>query len=196
MRIYGLTGGIASGKSLAARRFAALGAQVVDADALSRELLAPGAPLSETVIERFGPEIASAPGEIDRRALRRLIFADPEKRRALEALLHPAIWREAQRRFEAHPPKAPFGIFEAALLVESGLYAQLDGLIVVDCREEMQRARLALRDGATAEEIEKSLKSQTNRQERLRLASYVLPNDATAEDLDAAVEALFLRLAS
>lgn len=195
MRLYGLTGGIASGKSLAARRFAELGALVVDADRLGRELLAPGTPLSLTVIARFGPEIQSAPGEIERRALRRLIFADPEKRRTLERLLHPAIWEEAQRRFTEHPTRVPFGIFEAALLVESKLYTYLDGLIVVDCREETQRARLALRDGAGEEEIEKSLKSQTSREERLRLADYLLPNDDTPERLMRAVEALFLRLA-
>ena len=194
MNIFGLSGGIASGKSLAARYFGECGALVLDADQLGRELLAPGTPLTREVLARFGPTVGSAAGEIDRRALRRLIFTAAEKRCELEGLLHPAIWEAARRRFENNPSGAPLGIFEAALLVESGLYRQLDGLIVVDCAEETQRRRLARRDGVSPDEIEQTLKSQTSRAERLKLAHYVLNNDGDPDALRAAVVALFAKL--
>jgi dephospho-CoA kinase len=189
--IVGLTGGIASGKSTVARLFAARGVPVVDLDAVARELVAPGTPLLAAVIGRFGPDVRAADGSLDRRALRRRVFADPAERRELEAMLHPAIFRRAAELVAAAP--GPYQIVVNPLLAQTEALGRYDRVLVVDCDEALQRARLAQRDGATAEEIARMLAAQSSRAQRLALADDVIVNDGDVAALGPQVAALHER---
>jgi dephospho-CoA kinase len=192
----GLTGGIASGKSMVAARFAALGVPVMDADAVSRELLAPGTPLQARVIERFGPRVLQRYGQplqrpdgtLDRRLLRRLVFEDAAERRALEALTHPAI----RARSDALPAPAagPNHINVNPRLAERQARSRYDRVLVVDCPEPLQRERLAARDGSCAAEIDAMLTAQASRPARLAVADDIIVNDADPQALDVQVAAL------
>jgi dephospho-CoA kinase len=189
--IIGLTGGIASGKSTVARLFAARGIPVIDLDQVAREVVAPGTPLLARVIERFGPAVRQADGSLDRRALRRQVFAHPEERRALEALLHPAIFRRAAELVAA--ADGPYRIIVNPLLAEMGAAGRYDRVLVVDCDEALQRARLAERDRSPPEEIDNILAAQATRARRLALADDVIVNDGDLAALEAKVEALHAR---
>ena len=163
-----LTGGIASGKSTVAALFARLGVPVIDLDQLAREVVAPGTALLAQVLERFGPSVQAPDGALDRRALRALVFRDAAARRELEGLLHPAIGaRAAELAAAVH---APYLIVVIPLLAESGTVAEYDRVLVVDCDEVLQRARLARRDGADAELVAAALEAQAPRAARRALA--------------------------
>ncbi len=181
----GLTGGIASGKSTVSELFAQHGVEVIDADQIAREVVAPGQPGLAAVVEAFGPEVLTEGGTLDRQALRKLVFDDPERRARLEQILHPRI-RElmAQRARVAH---SPYCILAIPLLVENDLMDQVDRVLVVDVDVETQRERLKWRDGSTDKEIEAILKAQTGRAERLTHADDVIENSGTLEDLAAQV---------
>lgn len=186
--IVGLTGGIASGKSAVARLFADLGVPVIDLDLIARELVAPGEPLLERVLERFGPGVAAPDGSLDRRALRRRVFADARERHDLEALLHPALFERALRR--ATDAGGPYQIIVNPLLVETAGRVHYDRVLLVDCPEALQRARLAARDGSGPAEIEAMLAAQATRAQRLAVADDVIVNDGDLAALPARVALL------
>jgi dephospho-CoA kinase len=195
--IVGLTGGIASGKSAVAALFAGHGVPVIDLDQIAREVVAPGEPLLARVFERFGPGVAAADGSLDRRALRRRVFADPGERRALEALLHPAMFRRCRERAAA--AGGPYQIVVNPLLVETAGRERYDRVLLVDCPESLQRARLAARDGSDPAEIEAMLAAQATRAQRLAIADDVIVNDGDLAALPSRVAALhaqYLRLAA
>lgn len=192
----GLTGGIASGKSTVARRFTELGVPVIDADESSRFVAAPGQPGLEQVVQRFGPGVLSPEGELDRRALRHLIFADPGKRRDLEAILHPLIRADMERRTAG--AVGPYLVMAIPLLVESGARDRVDRILVVDADEAAQLERLTARDAVSLEQARAILAAQASRESRLKAADDVLVNAGTVPQLRDAVDRLherYLRLA-
>jgi len=189
--IVGLTGGIASGKSTVARLFAERGVPVIDLDQVARDVVAPGTPLLARVIERFGPEVRQADGGLDRRALRRRVFAHPEERRALEDLLHPAILGRTAELVAA--AGGPYQIIVNPLLAEMGAAHRYDRVLVVDCEEAVQRVRLGQRDGSAPEEIAGILAAQATRERRLQLADDVIVNDSDLAALGPKVAALHER---
>ena len=197
MLVIGLTGGIASGKSLAARRFAELGVPVLDADRIAHELVMPGSPALEEIGRAFGPEMLDARGALRRDRLRRLVFADPEARRRLEAILHPRIRAEMLARLRRLD--APYAVLMIPLLVETGQHSLVDRVLVIDAPEALQRERLARRDGLDQATIGQILAAQADRETRLAAADDVVLNDAGPDELRAAVDALhrrYLRLAA
>ncbi|MGH8141134.1 MAG: dephospho-CoA kinase [Steroidobacteraceae bacterium] len=192
----GLTGGIASGKSEVARYFAALGVAVIDADQVAREVVAPGTALLAQLLERFGPEVQrryGAPlqgsdGGLDRALLRRLIFEDPAQRRALEALVHPAV----RTRTEALALQAPgvYQIHVMPLLVETHAQARFGRVLVVDCPEALQLERLRARDSLDLAQAQAMLAAQASRADRLAAADDIIVNDADPAALTPKVAAL------
>jgi dephospho-CoA kinase len=193
----GLTGGIASGKSTVAGRFKELGIPVIDADQSSRAVVAPGQPGLEAVVARFGEGLLTADGELDRRALRQLIFADPRKRKDLEAILHPLIRADMERRVMR--AAGPYVILEIPLLMEAGgARDRVDRILVVDADEAVQLERLMARDAESLEGARAILAAQTNRAARLKAADDVLMNAGTVPELRQAIDRLhqsYLRLA-
>jgi dephospho-CoA kinase len=192
----GLTGGIASGKSTVERLFAAYGIPIIDSDVIAREVVAPGTPGLAQVRARFGDEVLLADGGLDRRALRRLVFADPAARRDLEAIVHPLIRSAMAERSAA--AGGPYQINVIPLLVEGGRRATLDRVLVVDCPEALQIERVMQRDHITEAEARAILAAQVSRSERLAAADDVIVNDGDAAALQAQVDALhakYLRLA-
>ncbi len=184
----GLTGGIGSGKSAAAREFAALGVPVIDTDRIARELVTPGSPLLDRIAEHFGPDILTAAGALDRAALRRHVFADPAARQRLEAILHPPILAEMQRRAEAET--APYVILVIPLLAETGAAGLVDRVLVVDVPEDLQRQRVAARDNLTDAEIDAILAAQCKRDARLKIADDIIDNSGELAALRARVHEL------
>src|SRR5882757_2620678 len=157
----GLTGGIASGKSTVAQRFVELGILVIDADESSRSVVAPGQPGLTELTKRFGAGILAADGELDRRSLRNQVFADPQLRRDLEAILHPLIRADMGRRASA--AVGPYLVMAIPLLVEGGHPDQVDRILVVDVDEDVQLKRVMVRDSTTLEEARAILDAQASR---------------------------------
>ncbi len=181
-RVAGLTGGIASGKSTVAAWFASWGAYVVDADEVARDIVAPGGPAFDAVIERFGETILTSDGSIDRIELGRIVFDSETDRKALETILHPAIRDESQRRFAENTDGAALGIYEASLLVETGAWNEFDCLIVAACKSETQIARLIKRDGLSEDDARKRLAAQYPLEKKVELADHVIDTDGTLEE--------------
>lgn len=173
--ILGLTGGIGSGKSAAAEHFTRLGVHLVDADHAARWVVEPGRPALARIAEHFGPHVLQPDGQLDRGALRQLIFQDEQQRRWLESLLHPLIGEEI-RSYLARA-ESPYAILVSPLLVESGQYRMTQRVLVVDVPEQLQLQRTMARDQASAEQIQAILNVQAKRDERLRHAHDVLHND-------------------
>ena len=192
----GLTGGIASGKSTVAQRFAELGIPVIDADEAARAVVAPGTPGLAQVVKRFGPGVVDAAGALDRRALRNLVFDDPGSRRDLEAILHPLIRAVMERNAES--AFGPYVVMDIPLLVESGSRARVDRILVVDVDEATQLQRLQTRDGSSPQQARAILASQAGRATRLAAADDVVSNMGSVTDLRQSVDGLhrrYLRLA-
>jgi dephospho-CoA kinase len=187
----GLTGGIASGKSTVAQRFVELGIPVIDADESSRTVVASGQPGLAQLTKRFGEGILTADGELDRRALRNLVFADPQLRRDLEAILHPLIRVDMEHRASA--AAGPYLVMAIPLLVESGSQGQVDRILVVDVDEDVQLRRVMARDSTTLEQARAILAAQAPRAARLKAADDVIVNSGTISDLRRAVDALHER---
>jgi dephospho-CoA kinase len=187
----GLTGGVASGKSTVTRIFRGLGVPIIDTDELARDVVEPGQPPLERLVERFGASILTADGHLDRPALRTIVFSDPKARADLEALIHPAIGAEVESRSAVSG--GPYQILVIPLLVEKNLASQLDRVLVVDCEEEMQIQRLRARDGSTLEEARAILNAQASRTARLQAAHDVIKNDGAVAGLQAQVSALHAR---
>lgn len=192
MFTVGLTGGIGSGKSTVADLFAALGVPVIDTDVIARELTVPGSPALDAIRAAFGETVMGADGALDRAALRRRIFADAGERRRLEAILHPRI--EATVRQALASLTAPYALVVIPLLVETGGYRDvIDRVLVVDCPEDMQIARVIARSGLARAEAEAIVVAQASRSARLAAADDVIVNAAAPEALRSQVAALHLR---
>ena len=187
----GLTGGIASGKSTAAKFFGALGVPILDSDQVAREVVEPGQPPLERLVERFGRGILTADGHLDRPALRDIVFSDPKARADLENLTHPAIGAALEARSAA--AGGPYQILVIPLLVEKNLGAHVDRVLVVDCDEELQIRRLLARDRSTRAEAQAILDAQVSRSTRLKAADDVIRNDADMSAVQAQVAALHAR---
>jgi dephospho-CoA kinase len=187
----GLTGGIASGKSTAAKFFGALGVPILDSDQIARDVVEPGQPPLERLVERFGPKILTADGHLDRPALRDIVFSDPKARADLEALTHPAIGAAMEARSAA--AGGPYQILVIPLLVEKNLAAHVDRVLVVDCDEELQIRRLRDRDRSTREQVQAILRAQAPRAARLKAADDVIHNDTDLSAVRAQVATLHER---
>jgi dephospho-CoA kinase len=187
----GLTGGIASGKSTVEQRFIELGVPVVNADDSSRAVVERGRPGLAAVVARFGAGLLTPQGDLDRRALRSLIFGDSARRRELEAILHPLIRDDMNRR--SAEATGPYVILSIPLLVESNARDRWDRILVVDADESMQLARLMSRDAVSEVEARATLAAQASRAERLAAADDVLENFGTVADLRQAVDRLHRR---
>src|ERR1700694_5882623 len=187
----GLTGGIASGKTTVAQRFMDLGVPVISADVAARAVVAPGKPGLAAVLKRFGSGVVAENGELDRRALRDLIFSDPGARRDLEAILNPLI--RADMDLSAERAVGPYVVMAIPLLVEGGSSGRVDRILVVDVDEAVQLQRVMARDGCTEEKARAILASQASRSERLAAADDVLLNAGTVTDLRRAVDQLHQR---
>lgn len=191
MLIIGLTGGIGSGKSTVAEYIAQLGVPVIDSDRISRELVVPGSPALGEIAAAFGPEMILEDGTLDRSRLRRQVFADPQQRRRLEAILHPRIYAEMRRRIQALD--TPYCVLVIPLLLETGATAMVDRVLVVDAPESLQRQRVKRRGGMEDETLEAVLRTQLGRAERLRGASDIIVNDGDLTHLQRQVSALHSR---
>lgn len=190
--VVGLTGGIGSGKSAAADRFAAHGIAVVDADAIAHELTAADGAAMPALRAAFGRDVAAAGGALDRPRMRRLAFADPAVRRRLEGILHPMIRELAGERCRA--ADSPYVILAVPLLVESGTYRErCDRIVVVDCPEVLQIARVMARNGLGEAEVRAILATQAARGQRLAAADDVLANDGDLATLEARIGDLHQR---
>ena len=190
MFVVGLTGGIGSGKSTVADRFAAQGVPVIDTDVIARELTAPGGAALEAIRATFGEAVMQANGTLDRAALRRHVFTDTPARRRLEAILHPLI-RQRVEQVLATLTAAPYVVIVIPLLVESGGYRDvLDRVLVVDCPEDLQIARVMARSGLDYDEVTAILAAQASRAERLAVADDVIRNTAAPDALDKQVAEL------
>ncbi len=187
--VVGLTGGIGSGKSRVADLFVECGAALVDTDAIAHELTAPGGGAMPELIAAFGPGIADGQGALDRSAMRQRVFAAPEERQRLEAILHPLIRQLADARCRA--AAAPYVILAVPLLIESGSYRQrCNRILVVDCLEELQIARVMARNGMSADEVRAIMAAQATRQQRLAAADDIIANDSDLATLEQRVNAL------
>ena len=174
----GLTGGIASGKSTVARAFGEMGAHVLDADRIARDLVTPGSPALALIVEAFGKEVLLPDGTLNRAALGAVVFADAGKRRILEGILHPLILAEIDRRIGELERADPQGlaVVEAALILELGRQERFDAIVVVWAEEEQQRRRMMLRDKLSAEEAGRRLAAQMPLAEKRRRADLVVDN--------------------
>ena len=196
MLVVALTGGIGSGKSTVSKRFESLGVPVIDADIIAREQVLPGSPALTEISQRFGREIMAPDGGLDRSRLRALVFADAEKRRQLEQILHPRIAREMQHRLRGL--SSPYAILVIPLLLEAGQTHLADRILVVDCPEQLRAARVQKRDGLTQTQIEQIFAAQTDQAARLSLADDVIENAGDMASLIASVDRLhhyYLQLA-
>ncbi|MDY6947593.1 MAG: dephospho-CoA kinase [Pseudomonadota bacterium] len=186
--LIGLTGGIASGKSAVAEIFAQLGTPVLDTDQIARDVVEPGAPTLARLVEEFGKDILDADGRLDRARMRARVFADPEQRKRLEAITHPAIREELAAR--AQRAQGPYQIHVIPLLIESGRNELYDRVLLVDATEEAQLERLTARDNSSAELAQQILAAQASREDRLEAADDVIVNTGTLEDLHQFVQTL------
>lgn len=187
VRQIGLTGGIASGKSAVAERLAALGAVIIDSDVLAREVVQPGTPGLAAVVDRFGAGVLAADGSLDRAALGAVVFADPQARAGLEAIIHPAVRARAAELSAAAPPEAVV-VQVIPLLVEVGLADLFEQVVVVDVDPAVQLERLQRRNGYSREEAAARVAAQAPRDVRLAQADVVIENNGTLAELDAQVD--------
>jgi dephospho-CoA kinase len=179
----GLTGGLASGKSLVGHALVDLGCHLIEADALGHEVLLPGGEAFAPVVSEFGPEILDDAGAIDRRRLGALVFGHPEKLARLSSYVHPAVVRREEEILAGIQASDPRGIVvvEAAILVETGSYKRFARVIVAVCSREMQIARAMKRDGLTREEVLARLERQLPLEEKVKVADYVIDTSGTKE---------------
>ena len=194
MRIIGLTGGIASGKSSVARILESLGVVVIDADQLAREAVSPGEEAYRSIVAGFGDGILNPDRTINRQALGKIVFADPAARRRLERITHPAIARLAEERLTAlRNAGAPVVVYMAPLLIEAGVASRVDEIWVVYADRETQVARLMLRDGLGREEALQRLAAQMPMEEKRTLGRIVIDNSGTPEETERQVKDLWER---
>jgi len=206
-RVVGLTGGIGTGKSTVGRMLAALGAVVIDSDAIVHELQAPGMPLLAKIAEAFGPEMLLADGALDRKRLGSVVFRDPETRRRLETLVHPATVAELARRLgAARRAGAPLVVLDIPLLLEGRARKQtgasprataadlVSEVIVVYAPESVQIERQLARDGSTREHAAERVRAQLSIEEKRRLADFVIDNVGSLQETERQVRELYAKL--
>lgn len=185
MKLVGLTGGIASGKSTVAKILQSLGAAIVNADDLAREVVEPGHEAWKEIVASFGAEILQSDQTLDRQKLRTLIFNQPKARKRLESIIHPRVRALAEERIRQYAAAGyPVVIYEVPLLFEGNLQEWLRPVILVACDVETQTARLQKRDHLTAAEAEKHIAAQMSLKDKRRLADYVIENNGSLEDLE------------
>lgn len=190
----GLTGGIGSGKSTVAALLAGKGAVVIDADKIAREVVAVGTPGLARVVEEFGPEMLTAAGELDRRRMGTLVFGDDGARRRLEAIIHPLV-RERIVAIDAAAGEQDVVVQDIPLLAEGGRAGSFDAVVVVDVPVEVQAERLVRDRGMTPEDARSRIAAQATREQRLAIATHVIDNDGTLEQLHARVDEVWAELA-
>ena len=190
----GLTGGIASGKSTVANELARRGAVIIDADELAREVVEPGTPGLAAIVRRFGDGVLAG-GQLDRAALAKIVFADPQARRDLEGIIHPAVRRRAAE-LEAAVPRTSVIVHMIPLLVETGQESDFDLCVVVDVDHQTQLARLMARGPMSLEEAESRIAAQATREQRLAAADIVVDNVGTINDLRKQLDNLWSDLVS
>jgi dephospho-CoA kinase len=190
----GLTGGIASGKSTVSAILAELGAVVIDADLVAREVVARGTPGLDAVVAEFGPGVLTADGDLDRPAMGALVFADPSARKRLEAIIHPLVHqRSAELEAAARPGSVV--VHDIPLLAEVGRGGQFDAVVVVDAPSEEQVTRMMRDRGWTREDAESRIAAQASREDRLAIATHVIDNTGSLEALRRRVEEVYAELA-
>jgi len=190
--LVGLTGGIGSGKSTASACFESLGIPVIDADVVAREVVTPGTAALATITEHFGSDCLLLSGELDRAALRRRVFADPDERKWLEALLHPLIRAAIARQLAdaVARPAVPYAILSSPLLMETGQDVLVHRVLVMDVDESLQRERTLRRDGSDAHTVDAIIATQWQREKRRNRADDVIVNAGSLQELHASVCAL------
>lgn len=195
MKLVGLTGGIASGKSTVAKILEGLGAAIIDADVLSREVVEPDQDAWKDIVASFGTEIVQADRTLDRTKLRTIIFNNPEARKKLESIIHPRVRALAEKRIGE---RAAAGyvviVYEVPLLFEGNLHEWLRPVILVACDVGTQRSRLQKRDRLQAAEAQKHIDAQMSLEEKRRLADYVIENNGNLEDLERQVRAVLEKI--
>ena len=198
MYLIGLTGGIASGKSVVATRLAERGAVVVDADVLAREVVEPGTPGLAAIAEHFGPSVIADDGALDRAALGAVIFSDPAERLALNAITHPAIWKRARELFAAAESENPDAVvvYDVPLLAEAAADRPIrfDLVVVVNASAETRLRRLVELRGLSEEEARRRLSSQASDAERLAMADVVIDSDGALDATLAQADDLYRRI--
>jgi dephospho-CoA kinase len=187
MILVGLTGGIGSGKSTVSARLASRGAVIIDADAITREVQLPGSDVVKELAERFGPEVLAADGSLERQALANIVFTDPEALKALNAIVHPAVGREMNRRMIEQRATTNVVVLDIPLLTENPREG-LQGRIVVDVPVETQVQRLVAHRGFDEADARARISRQASREDRLAKADFVVDNSGAPEDLDAQIE--------
>jgi len=198
MQLIGLTGGIASGKSVVAARLAEHGAVVVDADRIAREVVEPGSPALARIAEEFGDEVIASDGSLDRAALGALIFESPEKRAALNAITHPAVGIRSKELFAAAAAADPDAIvvYDVPLLVDAGRVDEFDLIVVVNASTETRLNRMVELRGMTRDEAMHRLNSQATNTERLAVADVVIDSNGTLEQTLEQADALWEKLSA
>lgn len=199
MHLFGLTGGIASGKSAVARHIRARGIPVIDADQLARDAVAPGTPGLAAVVKEFGASVLAADGSLDRKRLAELAFADDQRRKALNAIVHPIVTTLTfKRAAELRDEGAAIACYEAALIVENGVADAFRPLVVVAAPEEVQIARARARDAATEADVRARIRAQMPLAEKVKVADFVIENAGSLAELerraDEVLEAIAKRL--
>ena len=194
MRV-GLTGGIASGKSTVSAILRDLGAVVIDADQLARDVVAAGTAGLAAVVEEFGPGVLTADGELDRPAVADIVFADDAARRRLEAIVHPLVFEEITR-LESEAPEGAVVVHDIPLLAESGRADSFDAVLVVDAPPEVQLDRMVQDRGWSRAEAESRMAAQASPEERRAIATYVIDNSGSREELRRQVEEIYAKLAT
>jgi dephospho-CoA kinase len=197
MKLMGLTGGIATGKSTVAAILRRLGADIVDADQLAREIVRPGEPAWNEIVQRFGQSVLRADHTLDREKLRTMIFSDDESRKALAAIMHPRIRELALRRIrELADRGSQMIVYEAPLFFETQAHHWLRPVIVVACDPQVQERRLRERDRLTTEQIRQHLRAQMPLSEKRKLADYVIENNGGVEELEDKVREVWDKIPS
>lgn len=190
--VVGITGGIGSGKSAVTAHLENLGIDVVDADLAARVVVEPGQPALDAIAEHFGAHILHNDGHLDRAALRKIVFEDPQARTWLESVTHPAIRQEIESQLQS--ATSPYVVLSSPLLLEAKQHSFVDHVVVVDVTEELQIARTTLRDSNSVELVQKIMAAQLPRTERVSRADEVIDNSGTLTDLEAQADALHRRM--
>ena len=186
--VVGLTGGIGSGKSTVANLFSRQGIEIIDADEISRTLVKTGSPVLEAIIKHFGSSITDAEGNLDRKQLRELVFADNAEKEWLENLLHPLVRQEIQRQVAAS--SSQYVIIVVPLLLESENYSDVDRILVIDVPEDVQLERIKKRDGSSETLARSMMDAQMKREGRLESADDVISNNSSMDSLEKQVKNL------
>jgi dephospho-CoA kinase len=196
IRRIALTGGIATGKSYVANKIKESGVPMVDADVLSREVVAPGTPGLAAVRRRFGPDAVRRDGTMDRVRIAQIVFKDKRARLDLEAIIHPAVQKAIDEFFATLPKRTPFAVADIPLLFETGRENQFNAVVVVACPRELQQQRLMERNKLSKEDAERRLNAQLPIDQKVKKATHVIRTDGTFEQTDAQVADLIKKLSA